>query len=326
MNLFENTHIGNMEVKNHFLRSATYEGKATEDGYPTDTTKSIYRELARGDVGTIITSYTYITDYEQPAKHQLGIYNDSFIEAYRDLADTVHAYNAKIVMQIVHGSSLSQGYPEKAKILGPSPIQNPISGIKPKEMTKEEIQNVIHSFAEAAGRVKASGFDGVQIHCAHGYLLSQFISPLFNHRTDEYGGSVQNRFRIVLEVYDAIRQKVGKDYSIWIKINSSDETPNGLTVEEFLEMSIQLAKAGIDAIEISGNQWTKYKATERLFYKTAAIKLSESVDTPVILTGGIRTLSDMEQVYESSKVNLFGFSRPLLKNPAFIQTLAESDN
>ncbi|MFR3729292.1 NADH:flavin oxidoreductase [Lacrimispora sp.] len=326
MNLFERTHIGNMEVKNHFIRSATYEGKATEDGYPTDVVKSIYRELAKGGVGTIITSYTYITDYEQPAKYQLGIYNDSFIEAYRDLAETVHAYNAKIVMQIVHGSSLSQGYEEKAKILGPSPVKNPVSGITPKEMTKEDIQTVIQAFANAAGRVKAAGFDGVQIHCAHGYLLSQFISPLFNHRTDEYGGSVPNRFRIVLEVYEAIRRKVGKDYPIWIKINSSDETPQGLTVEEFLEMGCLLAKAGIDAIEISGNQWIKYKANERLYYKTAAIKLSKLVDTPVILTGGIRTLSDMKQVCESSKVNLFGFSRPLLKDPAFIQTLAETDN
>lgn len=326
MNLFEKTHIGNMEVKNHFLRSATYEGKATEDGCPTEDTKSIYSELAKGDVGTIITSYTYITDYEQPQKHQLGIYNDSFIEAYRDLTDTVHAYNAKIVMQIVHGSSLSQGYKEKAKVLGPSSITHPVSGITPQEMTKADITNVIHSFADAAGRVKASGFDGVQIHCAHGYLLSQFISPLFNHRTDEYGGSVQNRFRIVLEVYEAIRKKVGDDYPIWIKINSSDEVPNGLTVEEFLEMANQLAASGIDAIEISGNQWTRYKANERLYYKTAAISLSELVDTPVILTGGIRTLSDMEQVYETSKVNLFGFSRPLLKNPAFLQTLAETGN
>jgi 2,4-dienoyl-CoA reductase-like NADH-dependent reductase (Old Yellow Enzyme family) len=322
MNLFDKTQIGNMEVKNHFLRSATYEGKATDEGYPTDATKSIYQDLAKGDVGTIITSYSYITDYEQPEKHQLGIYNDSFIEAYRDLVETVHSYDAKIVMQIVHGSSLSQGYREKAKILGPSAIPHPVSGITPKEMTKEEIQDVIRFFADAAGRVKAAGFDGVQIHCAHGYLLAQFISPLFNHRTDEYGGSVQNRFRIVQEVFDAIRNKVGSDYPIWIKMNSSDEMPNGLTVDEFLEMASLLAKAGIDAIEISGDQWTKYKANERLYYKSAAIKLSELVDTPVILTGGIRALSDMEQVYQTSKVNLFGFSRPLLKNPAYIQTLA----
>ena len=321
MNLFDKTQIGNMEARNHFLRSATYEGKATEEGYPTDATKSIYRNLAQGDVGTIITSYTFITDYEQPEKHQLGIYNDSFIEAYRDLVDTVHSDNAKILMQIVHGSSLSQGYPEKARILGPSAVPHPVSGLTPKEMTKDEIQDVVDYFAEAAGRVKAAGFDGVQIHCAHGYLLAQFISPLFNHRTDEYGGSVPNRFRIVMEVYNAIRKKVGADYPIWIKMNSSDEKPNGLTTEEFLEMAVQLAQAGINGIEVSGDQWRKYKPDERLYYKSAAIRLSELVDTPVLLTGGIRTLAEMEQVYTTSKVNLFGFARPFLKNPAFIQSL-----
>lgn len=321
MNLFEKTHIGNIEVKNHFLRSATYEGKATKDGYPTAATKSIYQDLAKGGVGTIITSYTYITEYEQPQKHQLGIYNDHFIEAYQDLVDMVHSYGTKIAMQIVHGSSLSQGYPEKAKVLGPSTIQHPHSGIISKEMTKSEIQDTIRYFADAASRVKTAGFDAVQIHCAHGYLLSQFISPLFNKREDEYGGSIENRLRIVMEIYEAIRKKVGKDYPIWIKMNSSDEELNGLTVSEFLEMANQLAQAGINAIEISGNQWTKYKSNERLYYKEAAILLSKITDTPVILTGGIRSIADMEQVSATSTVNLFGFSRPFLKNPAFLQSL-----
>lgn len=325
MNLFDKTQIGNMQVKNHFLRSATYEGKATEDGRPTEAIESIYQELAQGDVGTIITSYSYITDYEQPEKHQLAIYHDRFIDDYRALVDMVHSYGSKIVMQIVHGSSMSQGYLEKATVLGPSAIPHPLSGITPKEMTKSEIRDVALAFAQAAVRVKAAGFDAVQLHCAHGYLLSQFISPLFNKREDEYGGSVENRVRIVKEVYQAVREKVGDDYPIWIKMNSSDEEPNGLTVEEFLEMASQLAAAGIDAIEVSGNRWRQHKADERLYYKTAAVQLSEKVDAAVILTGGIRTLAEMEQVYQTSKVNLFGFSRPLLKDPNFVRTLSESN-
>lgn len=321
MNLFDKTSIGSLIVKNHFLRSATYEGKATEDGFPTEAIKTIYKNLALGGVGTIITSYTYITEYEQPEKYQLGIYDDSFIEAYRDLVDAVHGYDTKIVMQIVHGSSLSQGYPERAHVLGPSAIAHPISGITPKEMTKNEIQEVIRSFADAAKRVKTARFDGVQIHCAHGYLLAQFISPLFNQRTDEYEGSVQNRLRIVMEVYEAIRKSVGADYPVWIKINSSDEAPNGLQIEDFLKMSVRLAQAGIDAFEVSGDQWRKHKTDERLYYQNAAIQLSERIDSSVILTGGIRTLSDMGQVYQNSNVKLFGFSRPFLKDPAFIQSL-----
>ena len=323
MNLFDKTQIGTIEVKNHFIRSATFEGKATEEGFPTEGTKSIYEDLAKGGVGTIITSYTYISNYEQPEKHQLGIYNDQFIEPYRKIVDTAHQLGAKIVMQIVHGSSLAQAYPDKAKILGPSAIPHPTSGITPQEMTQDDIRSVISLFAEAAARVEAAGFDAVQIHSAHGYLLAQFMSPLFNHREDEYGGSVENRFRIVREIYEAIRAKAAPNYPIWIKLNSTDEMPGGLTLEDFLYMGTELAKAGIDAIEVTGDQWRKHKFAERLYYKDAAIRLAEIVDTPVILTGGVRNLADMEDVSNNSKVNLFGMSRPLLKDPNFIQSLGK---
>lgn len=321
MDLFDSTYIGNLKVKNHFIRSATFEGKANKDGSPTNEILSIYRDLAKGGVGTIITSYAYITDYEQPEKYQLGIHKDELIGAYKNLVDMIHSYDTKIIMQIAHGSSHSQAYPETAKILGPSAIPHPISNIRPKEMTRQEIQNVIKSFADASQRVKAAGFDGVQIHSAHWYLLSQFISPLFNKRTDSYGESTENRLRIVMEVYQAVREKVGPDFPIWVKINSTDQEPDGLTVEDFLQMSKHLSKAGIDAIEVSG-QWRKFDLDERLYYKDAAIKLSKMVDTPIILTGGVRTIEDMTKVYNSSKVKLFGLSRPLLKDPAYIKSLS----
>ena len=134
------------------------------------------------------------------------------IPDYQKVVDAVHALGSKIFMQIVHGSSHSQGYPDSARILGPSALVHPTSGLTPQEMTKDDIRAVVQLFADAAVRVKKAGFDGVQIHCAHGYLLSHFISPIFNRRTDEYGGSVENRLRIVLEVYHAIRKAVGPDY------------------------------------------------------------------------------------------------------------------
>lgn len=321
MDLSKETKIGKMEVRNHFLRSATFEGAATEAGFPTEAISATYRKLANGGVGTIITSFAYISAYEQPQKNQLAIYSDDQITSYQKLTSDVHDYGAKIVMQIVHGSSLSQGYPERARILGPSSMKHPASGLTSQEMTEKDIQNVIRHFANAALRVKASGFDGVQIHCAHGYLLAQFLSPLFNHRTDKYGGPIQNRIRIVEEVYQAIRTAVGEDYPVWIKMNTSDEQPNGLTVEEFLEMAMILSNAGIDAIEVSGEHWHRHKLTERAYYKEAAMQLSKSVDTPIILTGGLRELSDLTPIYENSKVDLFGFARPFMKNPNFIKTL-----
>ena len=321
MNLFDKVKIRNMEAANHFVRSATYEGKATEDGYPTKETRQIYERLAKGGVGVIITSYTYITDYEQPQKNQLGIYSDKMIAAYKELTDVIHQYDSKIVMQIVHGSSWGQGYPERARILGPSVVKHPTSGLISEQMTKEDIVQTIKYFADAAGRVKAAGFDGVQIHCAHSYLLSHFISPLFNMRTDEYGGSVENRIRIVREIYQAIRRIVGTDYPVWIKMNSTDEVPGGLVVEDFLEMAKLLADDGIDCIEVSGDKWSTHKTDERAYYKEGAMRLSKLVHTPVILTGGLRELSDLESIYKNSNVALFGFARPFIKNPEFLKTL-----
>lgn len=321
MNLFDATVIGGMPVRNHFVRSATYEGKAAEDGSPTPAIDAIYRALAEGGVGTIITSYAYITSYEQSRKDQLGIYKDELIDAYRPLVDAVHERGAKIVMQIVHCSSLRQAHPETALILGPSAIPFPDSGLVPKEMTREDIRNVAALFAQAAGRVKAAGFDGVQMHGGHGYLLAQFTSPLYNHRTDEYGGNAHNRYRFVREVYQAIRTEVGDDYPVWIKMNSSDEQEGGLTVEEFLEGAKELAKMGIDCIEVSGECWSAHPPEDRAYYADAAMRLSRLVDVPIILTGGLRTMDDIRPIAENSRVELFGFARPLMKNPAFLQTL-----
>lgn len=321
MDLFSSLSIGKLILKNHFVRSATFEGNATEDGFPTEKTLEVYKNLALGDVGTIITSYAYITKYEQPQKFQLSINDDKFIDSYRRITDEVHKLGSKIIMQIAHGSSWGQGYPDKAKILGPSVRKHPDSGLISKEITKDEIKEVVNYFAEAALRVKKANFDGVQIHSAHSYLLAQFISPLFNKRTDEYGGPISNRARIIFEIYKAIRNKVGEEFPIWIKINSTDELDGGLTVDEFIYICIELEKLGIDCIEVSGDRWKSHKSNERAYYKDAAIKLASLVKTPVIVTGGLRSLEDILPIYESSNVKLFGFSRPFLLNPFFLKTL-----
>lgn len=321
MELFESTRIGQLEVKNHFIRSATYEGKATEDGKVTPQIKSLYEDFALGQVGTIITSYTYISDYEQPAKNQLGIYKDELIDDWKDVIEKVHQQGSKMIMQIVHGSSLSQGYPDKAKVLGPSAIKHPKSDIIPQEMSLQDIQNVIQLFVEAGKRVKKAGFDGVQIHCAHGYLLAQFISPLFNKRQDNYGGSVENRVRIVVEIYRAMRKALGDDYPIWIKMNLSDEQVDGLTNDDFIKMAKILSHEGIDAIEISGEGWNTHSVSDCAYFKDVAMKLSQKIKTPLILTGGLRTLEDILPIYEHSHVQFFGFARPFIRNHHFIKSL-----
>jgi 2,4-dienoyl-CoA reductase-like NADH-dependent reductase (Old Yellow Enzyme family) len=319
--LYEPTKIGSIPVQNHFIRSATLEG-LSQDGYPSPPIIDMYKKLSEGKIGLIITSYTRIAEYEQSKAGQLAIYDDKFIPSYKQMTDIIHNLGSKIVMQIVHGSSLNI-YTEKPLILGPSPVVNPMTKRVPKEMTIDEIKTVIKLFAEAALRVKKSGFDGVQIHVAHGYLLSQFISPFFNKRRDEYGGSVENRVRIVREVVRAIREKVGNEYPLWVKINSWDEMEKGkgLEIEDFLKMSEMLSKDGVDVFEISGLLGYHHTKCERAYYKEGAMRLAEIIDKPVICTGGLKNRSDVEDIYLNSNVEFFGFSRGLLKNPKFIETL-----
>ena len=321
MNLFDTVYIGSLKVRNHFLRSATYEGKADPDGSPNEEITRIYRELAEGGIGTIITSYTYIADYEKPADNQLGIYSDELTDKYRAVTEAAHSGGSKIIMQLVHGSSCKQADPDNARIIGPSAIAHPDSGLTPKEMSISDIADMAELFAKAAARAKDAGFDGVQIHAAHGYQLSQWITPIFNRRNDEYGGSALNRFRIISDVYCAIREAVGEEFPVWIKINSSDEVPGGIAMEDFLEMGREAARIGIDAIEVSGNRWKFHPEKDRAYYKEAAVRLAELIDKPVILTGGLRELAQLEEISRSSKVNLFGFSRPLITDPGFISTL-----
>jgi 2,4-dienoyl-CoA reductase-like NADH-dependent reductase (Old Yellow Enzyme family) len=323
VNLFEPANIHGMVVKNHFFRSATSENRATEDGYLTEDLYLVYRELALGGVGTIVTGYATICRDEQPSKNMMGIYDDCFIEDDRPFTDMVHQYGARIVMQIVYGGSQGQAREDPPPVWGPSAVKNERSGIVPVEMSQADIHQLTGFFALAALRVKMAGFDGVQIHGAHSYLLSQFLSPKFNRRTDSYGGSIENRARIVMEVYAAVRDAVGAEYPVMIKINSADNVENGLTYEDSLFVSKRLAEAGIDAIEVSGGghgQVPTSKASES-YFRRYAMELAQQVEAAIILTGGNRSLDVMQEIAENSRVQFFGFSRPLMQNPRYVQDL-----
>lgn len=183
----------------------------------------------------------------------LGIYDDSFIKEYKEFTDKIHDLGAKIIMQIVYGGFMTGFNTGERTIWGPSTMQNEVTKVWAKEMTKDEIKYLVNAFAEAARRVKESGFDGVEIHAGHGYMLSQFLSPYYNKRTDEYGGTIENRGRIIFEIFQAMREKVGKDFPILIKLNSADYiNEGGLTKEDSLYVARKLAELGIDAIEVTG--------------------------------------------------------------------------
>ncbi|MGL5478699.1 MAG: NADH:flavin oxidoreductase [Clostridium sp.] len=333
--LFDKTSLNGMSMKNRFIRGALWEELADSKGHLTDELINVYEELAKGGVSTIITGYAFITEEEQPNPRMMGIYNDSFIEEYKKFTDRIHSLGSNIIMQIVYGGFMTNFNTEDRVIFGPSSIQNEQTKTFAKEMTKEDIKYIVNAFSEAALRVKKSGFDGVEIHAGHGYLLSQFLSPYYNKREDEYGGSIENRGRIIFEVYESIRKKVGDDFRVLIKLNSSDYVKEGgLTIEDSLYVAKKLSRLGIDAIEVTGGNEsitevaknnlgaarTKVKLSKdnESYFKDYAIRLSKEVDTKVILIGGNRHLDVMEDILNNSNIEYFTMSRPLTCEPNLI--------
>lgn len=332
--LFEQTSILNMNLKNRFFRGALWEMLADEKGHMTPELFNVYEELAKGGVGTILTGYAYVTENEQPNPNMMGIYDDSFIEEYKQLTDMVHAHGSNIIMQIVYGGSQTSLNPPSPVIWGPSAVKNEFSAITPKEMTQDDLNQLVQAFADAALRVKKAGFDGVEFHGAHGYLLSQFLSPYFNRRTDSYGGSIKNRARIIFEVYAAVRKTVGEDFPILIKLNSADYAEEGLTTDESLFVARELARLGINAIEVSGGNESfpsvinnnlgparrkvALSKDNESYFKDYATELASSVDIPVILIGGNRHLDVMENLLNNHQISYFSLARPLTAEPDLI--------
>lgn len=339
MKLFETTKIKNITLKNRFFKAASWEALATESGHLTDELFQVYEELAKGGAGTILTGYAFITKEEQPNPGMMGIYDDSFIKEYRELTEMVHEHNTNIMMQIVYGGSMSTLNPPSKNIKGASSVKNERTGITPLEMTKKEINDLSEAFAKAAFRVKQSGFDGVELHAAHGYLLSQFLCPHYNKRTDAYGGSIENRTRIIAEIVNKIRSAVGEEFLIMMKLNSEDFMEDGLTSEESIVASKILEKAGLDAIEVSGGNEstlsvlngnlgparTKISMEKESYFAEHAAKLAKAVSIPVILTGGNRHLDVIQNLLDTTGISYFALGRPLICEPNLINDWCKGD-
>lgn len=336
--LFHPVSVGPMVVKNRFVRSATQDFLGNEDGSISDAEIALYQNLAINDVGLIITAHSYVSSPLGKASiRQNAIYDDRFIEGYRRLRDAVGPYGSKLVIQISHAGrqtnpELTGGHTPK----GPSAVTDGSTGITPEEWTSEEIHQMVADFVAAMERAKRSGADGVQLHIAHGYGLSQFISPYTNRRTDEWGGSLENRTRVLTEIMTRGRQAVGDRFPILVKLNSTDgfDGPDYLHIEDVCAISMKLAKLSVDAIEISGgireakgvmSRPGVRQPEQEAYFLPAAREIRRHVALPLILVGGLRSRPVMESILKEGTVDLFAMSRPFIVDPSLVVRLQNGE-
>lgn len=264
--LFSPIRIGRLEISGRFAKSATLEARCDDKGFVTDELVEYYEQIARGGTPLLITGNAYFDIYSQAVPRQLAADDDDKIPGLLRLTDAVHQYGSKIFLQIYHVGR--QAVPKRVgrtDALAPSPVFEPTLNVRPREITQDEIKQSITGFADSATRAVKAGFDGIQIHAAHGYLINQFLTPHTNRRTDQYGGSLENRMRYFMEVYQAVRERVGDDYPVIIKINGSDDLSfrKGLRTSELVEIARRMEAEGIDAVEITAGHYESGLTFER---------------------------------------------------------------
>jgi len=333
--LFEPTSINGMELPNRFVRSATWEGLAAEDGSFTPPLGESLARLAAGGVGLVIPGYAFVSREGQDAPGQLGVHSDAMLPGLTEMAAAVHASGGRIALQLAHAGL--DGDPELSghEPAGPSPLLGPGARLT-RAMDAADLAAVTRAFAEAAARARRAGCDAVQIHAAHGYLLSQFLSPRFNRRRDGYGGGVERRARLLLEVLEAVRAAVGPNYPVLVKINAEDFVPGGLSVDDMLAVVELLEAAGCDAVELSGGtgspEGISFSRVGRpapgepeAYYESAALRFKKSVAMPLILVGGIRTFETATRLVAEGVTDYIALSRPLIREPDLVARWRSGD-
>lgn len=323
-----------MKLTNRFVRSATWEGMGSEGGVCTPGLIELMVQLAQGGVGLIITSHAYIRTDGQASPWQLGVYEDELIRGLREMTSGVHEHGSRIALQITHGGLFANPKFTGQKPMAPSLTRDFIKS-PAQEMSGKDIQAIVECFSQAARRAKEANFDAVEIHAAHGYLLSQFLSPAFNQRKDAYGGTVGNRAKLLLDVLQELRATLGPKFPILVKINSQDFLDGGLTVEESIQVGALLQQGGIDAIELSGGTIVSGKLgpsrrgvnseEKEAYFWEAAKAFKDRLCVPLILVGGIRSYRVAEQLVEENYADYIAMSRPFIREPALVNRWASGD-
>ena len=306
--------INQCEIKNRLVLPPMATGKA-DDGNAGEAIISYYTNITQSKkIGLVITEHACISERGRAHDNQMRITAAADLNKLHQLTDAIHSNDSKVFAQISHaGFRAACENP-----LGASAVPDPFrkNPVIPEEASSEDLQQIISDFASAALRCKKAGYDGVEIHSAHGYLLNQFYSPLSNKRTDAYG---QNRILLHLQVIQAVRAAVGPDYPVIIRLGACDYAENGSSIEDAVQACIAFEKAGIDAIDVTGGLrgYTRPDKTDCCYFEDASSAIKNAVSVPVIAAGGIRTKDDCERLLSQGACDLAGIARPLLKDPFY---------
>ena len=346
--LFKPGSIGGLELRNRLIRAGTSESMAGDAGEITDELTALYERLARNELGGIFTGHLYCDPRGQYATNQTGIYDDRLIPGLSQFTSKVGRHGARLFAQLAHAGSQSRV--PGVEPVAPSSVPNVLTGRPVPEASADEIEATVAAFGAAAGRAVEAGFDGIHIHGANGYLISEFSSPLTNLREDEWGGSPQRRDRFAVEVVKAVRAAAPPEMPVTLKLGMYDAQPEGLKVDESVDRAERLVEAGLDAIEVSVNAMLSptdsantYVAVDRkraaadflvhrllssarpeAYYRPLAEALRErGVDCKVVLVGGLRTTQTMNEVLASGDADFLSMARPLIREPDLVKQLAE---
>ena len=322
-------------LRNRFVRAAAWLGACSAEGRATPLFQSRLVETAAGGAAAVITEAAYVSPDGRALGRQWGLDSDAATAEVRRLSDAIHAAGSKLIVQLSHAGAAAS---YAAAAYSPSGGMFPGSDKDSLAMTQEDIRKVCRAFADAAERAKAGGADGVEIHAAHGCLFTQFMSPLFNKRNDEYGGALENRMRAMREAYAAVRRAVGDGFSVWLKLSMTEGAPGGYGPDEGIEAALAMLSCGVDVLEVSSG--AAYSAPQHVpavvgvsagdseapfAGYAAAVKSKAPKSSLILLTGGLRSLPVIAALLEEGTADLFGICRPFIAEPDLINRWAEDD-
>jgi NADPH2 dehydrogenase len=311
--------VGGLSLKNRIVMPPMANDLATTKGEVTQPLIAHYTRRAAG-VGLVVVEHSYIAKDGKRSSRQLGIYDDALIKGLADLAQSIHAKGTPVCIQITHAGRRGNRSICGSQPVAPSAMSASDSDEVPRELEKQEIQSLVRLFGEAARRAHKAGFEGVEVHGAHGYLLNQFTSPLSNRRTDEYGGSFENRIRFPLEVVEEARKALGSNSSLLYRLGAYDGQEGGVTISECQALARQLVEAGVNIIDVSGGLVGSERPggfSSQGYFLPLAEKIKQAVEVPVIGVGGIKDPEFADEAIRRNRVDLVAVGRALLTDPAW---------